>query len=209
MTETTNEVPTVNAWASWPVGGLLGPVVNGNGMIWTGKKLMGKHLLVSTAHDAFVWYRLLEPSDLHEYELVPDYPCAPEGALVWAWKAVQMDLLKNDRTNTINMMRADWALLNEGMNEYADDKGLCGEYEKQLGEWNDSFQYMELIGRQKNYEVEVTVHVTYKNTITVEATSEDEASGKVDDLGWDEVTEGLDLGDAEDMNWEVDTCTAQ
>jgi len=67
---------------------------------------------------------------------------------------------------------------------------------------------MSLTGRVKEYEVEMTVHMTFTTTVTVEAKSSDEASNKADDLDWDDVTRNISLCDAGDVTWEVDDVTS-
>ena len=205
-TTTTNE-PAV--WTAWPEGGQIEQTDSAT-WIWTGKRIAGKHLIVRPEMGIQSgWYRLLTPDELGDYTYLEQRALTNEYTIVWMLRAAQMDAGRLSEIQTRNTMQGDWALLNEALNEYADGKGLCGEYERQLSEWNDSFAVMSLEGRAKTYEVELTITATYTTTVEVEATSEDEATDKAGDLDWDEVTRGLDINDASDMNWQVESAGVQ
>lgn len=97
----------------------------------------------------------------------------------------------------------DWAKLNEFLNKYADEKAMCSEYEKQLDEWNQSFESLELEGRVREYEVEVECSFRYTFTKTVEASSEAEARRMVEDMSPSEAMESADWDYPEDEEMEV------
>jgi peptidoglycan hydrolase CwlO-like protein len=84
---------------------------------------------------------------------------------------------------------ADFKQLNTYLNEYADGKGYCGEYEKQLDEWNEGFDSMKLEGRIREFQVECEVSFRYTTTITVEAANADDAREQVEQMSASEVME--------------------
>lgn len=79
--------------------------------------------------------------------------------------------------------RADFDRLNVFLNEYANDKRMCSDYESTLEEWNNSFSLLKLVGRLRDYRVQVSVTVCYSGVITVEALNETEAQREV--RAWD------------------------
>ena len=206
MSEVTTEIVT---WSDWPTGAQI-EETDRDVWIWTGKLLNGKHLIVlPNVRVMSGWYRLLPNDQLSNYTWLPDRTPMPDESVGWMHRAAQMDEARLREVKYGNEARADWSLLNEALNEYADNKGLCGEYERQLDEWNDSFGTLKLEGRTKTYSVELTVRASFTTTVEVEATSEDDATDKAGNLDWDEVTANLDMSDANDMDWEVDDATAQ
>lgn len=114
---------------------------------------------------------------------------------------------RSERTqNRINEYAADVVRLNEMMNEKADEQSLCGKYEEALAEWNSELTHIELTGRVKNYEVSVTITATYHTTVTVEASSDEDASEKVNDMDTDDIdnNSALDWRYPDDAEFVVD-----
>jgi chromosome segregation ATPase len=97
----------------------------------------------------------------------------------------------NTRLEAVRVQRdnaeSDFKQLNTYLNEYADGKGLCGEYEKQLDEWNEGFDSMKLEGRIREYQIEVEVSFRYTTTVTVEASTADDAREQVEQMSAGEV----------------------
>lgn len=89
-------------------------------------------------------------------------------------------------------VEADFRTLNNYLNDYADNKGYCDEYEKQLDEWNEGLHAMQLHGRIHEYEVEVECTFRYTHTVTVEASSEQDAREQVEQMTASEVMESAD-----------------
>lgn len=209
MTETTATEVTVVTYQDWPVGAQI-EQTDANTWVWTSKRIAGKYLITRPELGIQLgWYRLLTPEELADYTWLPHRENTNETLTSWMWRAAQMEEGRLQEVQRSRNMRSDWALLNEALNEYADTKNMCGEYERQLSEWNDSFAELSLDGRTKTYEVEVTITATFTTTVEVEGTSEDDATEKAGDMDWDDVSRGLDLSDASDMNWEVENATAQ
>lgn len=106
--------------------------------------------------------------------------------------------------NSLNTARQDWATLNEFLNDYADEQSMCSAYENQLSIWNNSFSMLELTGREKEYEVSVTVTATYYTTVTVTASSDEAAQEHVDDnYDEDDIMRNATWSAPDDTTWEV------
>ena len=204
MTDTTTEAPV---WTTWPTGAAI-EQTDRDTWVWTGKRIGGKHLIARPEQLTDGWYRLLEPDQLADYTRLLYRPDADVNVVTWLWRAAQIDVLHLQERNANQAIRSDWLTLNEHLNGYADKESLCSTYENKLDEWNGTFGVMSLTGRVKEYEVEMTVHMTFSTTVTVEATSPDQASTKADDLDWDDVTRNISLGDAGDVSWDVDDVTS-
>ena len=204
MTDTTTEAPV---WTTWPTGAAI-EQTDRDTWVWTGKRIGGKHLIARPEQLTDGWYRLLEPDQLTDYTRLPYRPVADENVVHWLWRAAQIDVQRLQERNANQAIRSDWNTLNEHLNEYADEQDMCSTYENKLDEWNGTFGVMSLTGRVKEYEVEMTVHMTFTTTVTVEANSADQASNKADDLDWDDVTRNISLCDAGDVTWEVDDVTS-
>ena len=202
MTDTTTEHAT-EAWTTWPTGAAI-EQTDASTWVWTGKRIGGKHLIARPEQLTDGWYRLLESDQLADYTRLPYRPTADENVVHWLWRAAQIDVQRLQERNANQAISSDWNTLNEHLNEYADEESLCSSFEKKLDEWNGTFGVMSLTGRVKEYEVEMTVHMTFTTTVLVEATSPDEASTKADDLDWDDVTQNISLCDAGDESWDVD-----
>lgn len=86
----------------------------------------------------------------------------------------------------------DFRTLNGYLNTYADEKGMCGEYEKQLQDWNEGFQVMELQGRIREYQIEFEVSFRYTATVSVEASSEQDAREQAENMTPTEIMESND-----------------
>ena len=120
---------------------------------------------------------------------------------------LELSRQRTERTQTrVNEYAADVTRLNELMNEKADEQSLCGKYEEALAEWNSELTHIELTGRVKEYEVSVTVTATYHTTVTVEASSEDDAAEKVNDMDTDDIdsNSGLEWRYPDDAEFVVD-----
>ena len=206
MTDTTTEQPV---WTTWPTGAAI-EQTDRDTWVWTGKRIGGKHLIARPQHDG--WYRLLESDQLADYTWLPYRPTADENVIHWLWRAAQIDVQLAQERNAnqaINQaIRRDWNTLNEHLNEYADQKSMCDDYENQLSEWNDEFSTLELTGRTKTYEVQVTVRAEFHKTVTVEATTSQAAKEQVDDMDDSEITDGLDMYDASEVSWDAEDGTA-
>lgn len=108
-----------------------------------------------------------------------------------------------------NQHESDIAKISEALIEAADERDWCSEYDSFIGDLNNEL-YLELSSRKRDYEltVRVTRTVYADVTITVEATSEDEAEALfdeetyvyLDDLpryisDWEEEDEEVDIRD--------------
>lgn len=104
-----------------------------------------------------------------------------------------------------NAMQQDWQKLNELINEYADEHSLCDEYENTIDEWNAKFHVLQLTGRERDFEVPVTVTLTYEIKIPVRATSVSRAEDQVGDMDECELIENYvrDVSDYENYDIEI------
>lgn len=113
----------------------------------------------------------------------------------------------NTRLEAVRVQRdhaeGDFKQLNTYLNEYADSKGYCGEYEQQLDEWNGGFACMKLEGRIHEYEVTVDVNFRFTHTVTVEASSEQDAREQVENMTPGEVMESADWDNPEYEDAEI------
>ncbi len=114
-----------------------------------------------------------------------------------AQKAEILDLQQklNEYTRSLDFWKqrfgkaeTDWNILSERLNEEANDRDWCEEYDTIVTELNGCFTVFELPTRVKSYDVSVTVTATYYTTVTVEATSEDDAREQVDNMDTDDIS---------------------
>lgn len=85
-------------------------------------------------------------------------------------------------------MRTDWSRLNGHLNDYADEHDMCDQYDETLADWNSGFRELQLVGREKDYDVSVRVTVVYDVTVNVTASTERQARDQVSERGtsWSE-----------------------
>lgn len=192
-------------------GMILTETASGGEWVWTGKKVFHqgtKWVILKSAPDndpGHKPYRLLPDEDLEGF--VPaGIGSWPVPVTEWAYTAVRHSLRDSARADSseseIEKYKKDWSLLNTELNDYAEDQGMCEEYERRLDQWNANFGTASLTGRLRKYSVTVEITATFENVIDVEATSPSNALEKADDLGWDEVCDGLDISDATNVDWE-------
>lgn len=91
-------------------------------------------------------------------------------------------------TKSLRAAESDWQTLNILLNEYADERNMCGEYESKIEEWNSQFSHFGLEGRKRDYTVHVTVTATWDFEMTVDGqTSEEAAQEYVENMSDDEI----------------------
>lgn len=95
---------------------------------------------------------------------------------------------------TLRRQREDWGLLNQLLNEEAENREWCGVYDECVKAWNERFQLLELEARKRKYEVEVEVTATWTVRVNVTASDEDAAREAVED--WDADTCIRSAGDS-------------
>jgi hypothetical protein len=104
----------------------------------------------------------------------------------------------------IARLRQDWRQLNEFLNEYADKNSMCSDYERQLNDWNEGFELLELEGRKRIYRVRVRVQTTHYVDVDVEATTEDAAIEEINDMyASDIMNDNGDWSDYSDIDHDV------
>lgn len=111
---------------------------------------------------------------------------------------------------------SDFRRLNDQINEYADESGMCSDYETRLWRWNEDFATMKLQGRMQSYQVPVSISALSDATIwvyPVEARSPEEAKEEVGSWSTEDVLKAiLDNGaylENIDVDLEVDGEQAQ
>jgi hypothetical protein len=82
----------------------------------------------------------------------------------------------------------DWNILRDRLTEEANDRDWCAEYDTIINELNGCFTVFELLKRVKSYDVNVTLTATYYTTVSVEASSEDDAREQVDNMDTDDIS---------------------
>lgn len=134
------------------------------------------------------------------------------------WKAVA-EQRQNELTNCqevserrarlVNILRADWVVVSERIQQEAVDRDWCREYDNIVDEVNGTTTELKLIERLRDYEVSTSVTLTYSFNITVEARDEDEATDKVNDMDTDdimrEIKNGPGIDYTDDVEWTVDS----
>ncbi len=113
----------------------------------------------------------------------------------------EIDRIKADAQAKLDAQAADWKKLNELLNQYANDEGLCDAYEDRIDIWNSSLTHFKLTGRRKGFVVKVQVKLQYETEIEVDAINRDSAKEKIDDLDSYDLLEGLSIGDYEDIDY--------
>lgn len=191
------------------IGRVVSYLGNSKKYVYTGRSARdGVHqvALVSIREPLVVWLTLDELTKENSWVSM-DYSVedpAPYVAIVSLTKGNEHRDRELERVNDeLRDLRTDFKVLNNALNEYADDEGMCSGYEDTLDEWNSLFRRVKLIGRERDWEVAVTIndsHTLYYSP--VKAASAEEAAKIVDDMSTREIVERLcDMGD---LHIEVD-----
>ena len=108
------------------------------------------------------------------------------------------------QNDEIVKLRSDWNKLNVFLNEYADKQGMCPDYERQLDDWNGSFDLLKLEGRKRTYRARVRIQTTHYVDVDVQASSEDAAIDEINDMyASDIMNENGDWSDYSDIDHDV------
>jgi hypothetical protein len=84
--------------------------------------------------------------------------------------------LYNKRDQEYMGLRGDFRTINEKINEYADEQGMCSDYERRIFDWNNELTVMELKmrrGRTFYFRVPVRVPALSDEVLHVEVNSSD------------------------------------
>jgi len=92
----------------------------------------------------------------------------------------QLEQLRAEKRTQRMNFESDWQMLNDFINEYADEQNMCSDYERRLERWNGSFSEMNLQGRERNWNVQV--RITVDHTFQIRARSEEDAKELAEDM---------------------------
>lgn len=87
------------------------------------------------------------------------------------------------KRNEGEQAKADFRTLNAKINEYATEQGMCPDYERRLDRWNVDLVHMKLVGRPRDWEVQVRIpSMDMQGYIRVNATSPTAANETVEKM---------------------------
>lgn len=109
----------------------------------------------------------------------------------------QSDALREDGASMQrqrDLLREDLQTANTFLNDVANHESWCGDYEQHMSDLNDLLHSgFRFVGREKWYEVEVTLTSSFDKTIRVRATSSRQARSMVDEMDTGEVYQEVGL----------------
>ena len=111
--------------------------------------------------------------------------------------------------NRVNEYISDVSKLNDFMNAKADEESWCASYDTEIEGWNSSFTQIELVGRRREYQVQLDVTLRYTHYITIESSSEDAAREEIEQMSEGDLLDNLDYSYPDDTDIELREVEAQ
>ncbi|AEK07498.1 hypothetical protein SEND513_53 [Mycobacterium phage Send513] len=103
--------------------------------------------------------------------------------------------LHKEEGERLEAVKRDFRKLNEHINSYAEETHMCGDYERRIYGWNETFEVMELEGRVRDYNVPVRVPGVFGDTEVwvsgIKARTPEEAREQVQRMTAQEVLNNL------------------
>lgn len=93
----------------------------------------------------------------------------------------ELEILQHNAEKEVNKWKSDVATINDFLNNQADERDFCSEYEDFIQEINEALSVATLAGRSFSFSVEVDAEITFRQTVfvSVEASSASEAEEMV------------------------------
>jgi hypothetical protein len=176
--------------------------------VWSGIFTAAENNPVVFSRDYGTWTAVELGDNANDWVVCTDGDDEPivEGILS---QRTMRDVIRGNARHAANnveiaRLRQDWRQLNEFLNEYADKNSMCSDYERQLNDWNEGFELLELEGRKRIYRVRVRVQTTHYVDVDVEATTEDAAIEEINDMyASDIMNDNGDWSDYSDIDHDV------